>query len=285
MKNTLGETKGIMFPDLLRCIIRIFFGYELDNNRRLQFSRAPGELLVYATKSDRIKSELEKENIKLEPCGTRTTINTNIMIVPQIKIIDYNFILPIPDDIISVLSNMVPNSTFHRIDLRLGYLGRTSTEQGLFVTDGLAHENNSIIYLDMPAHSIVPFEVTGYRIVHELLHCLGLEEEIVKQLDWPFFVINHDIIMPFVRVIREQLINEKQRFDNACINVENDNYNLMAELWKVERSLSAKGISLPDKSLVYTQSFCPTLEISTNTMDTMDAILNPNYVGYLIPFA
>jgi len=274
-----------MFPDLLRCIIRIFFGYELDDNMRLQFSRAPGELLYYAAISNRIKSVLGKDNIRMEPGGTRTTINANIEIVPQIKIIDYSFTLPVPDEIISVLSNMVPNSTPHHIDLRFGYLGRTKTEQGLFVTDGLAHEDNTIVYLDMPTHCIVPPEATGYRIVHELLHCLGLEEEQVKQLDWSFFAFNHTIIMPFVNTIKGNIIDEKLKFDNICLNIENNNSDLMDQLWQIERSLSAKGISLSDKNLVYTSSFLPTLDNSNNTTDIVQTIMNPNYIGYTIPFA
>lgn len=266
-------------PDLVRVLNRIFFAIRFDiASRRLDIRNAPDELSRFLSIEQQTATALEKANIFRGVSGVQSTYGTKVEIRSQVYFIEDEYVINIPEAILSGIAKSIGTISQNNVSLQLGYLGRTfSGLESRLLTDGLATEDNKQIFLDLTAHTIFPPETTGWRITHELLHTLGISEEQENGLDWKVYLQNKELIDSFAHQVRSDTCSVKQTLDSKFQQISAQQHNSMCEFWSIANSLAQKGLTLPENSLYFTDVFVPVFP--QNGVPPVDV------AGFCIPFA
>ena len=175
---------------ICRAIMRLYTCCDFNlSNHRLSFSQ-PNEILQeYFSKEHAIKNAFDKVGIILYPSGVCSDFNGKIKTVPEVTFIYQPIQFEIPNNLLFSLQSVVEQLgikpvPFHNQKLLFAYSGRyyDRETQAKLITDGLQVSERDWIILDMFTYLHASRDCFHHRLIHELLHVLGVEEKNMSSL-------------------------------------------------------------------------------------------------------
>lgn len=203
-----------------RAIMRIYSFFKMDSFGRLTPRNAENISSEYFQLEPQLKDAFHKVGIQMYPCGVNSSFNGKIKIVPEVFFIDLNTSFAIPRDILCCLErfsqkNTPKNHYEEEYQLFLSYSGRWfDSENGdKFITDGL--QSSTKIIIDLFTYAIASEDCLHHRLIHELLHVFGVEEEKMPQLILSACKISYEIAQPFVKKVIRRIKAIQDEFVNS----------------------------------------------------------------------
>lgn len=247
---------------LYRTILRLYTNYELDENRRTTILRNNDILTDYMSIEASIDNEFLKYGIKRYQTGVESTFGEEISIKLEVIFIFTRRFFIVPNEIMVTLKNYLimhgrTPPEFNPQKIFLGIAGRVfdPLTNVRFIGEGLQTEDGIII--DFLAFLELPHDWLHMRVIHELLHVLGIEEHEMPTYIRDAYSVTYDISRPFVKKIHEQAPYVYQKF----LEIENafflNNRTLANQLVDLGHRLHSSGFPAPLNEILYADSYGP----------------------------
>lgn len=190
------------------------------STHRLSLGQPNDVLKEYFLHERIIKKAFEKVDITMYPSGVCSEFGGSIKTVPEIAFIYHPISFEIPNEIISVLQSFavhlgVKSRPFCNQKLFFGYSGRYYDRgtQAKLITDGLQVSGNNWIITDLFTYMHASRDCFHHRLIHELLHVLGVEEKDMSSMIYLSCLATYDISAKF----EEEVLSDVSRiYDGFC---------------------------------------------------------------------
>lgn len=245
---------------LCRAIMRLYSYCELDQQSlKIICNELKDILSEYFRIEPALKSAFDQEGIILYPVAVNSLFENIIKNVLEVFFIYAPVSYNVPEELIRVLYNFLSSyreniSTYNQLNLLWGYSGRyfDKVNNSRLITDGLQCSNGSII-IDIFTYKIASHDCLHHRIVHELLHALGVEESEMELFILPACSVSYDIAKPFLNLLISQVNTIISDFFEKEASVANKNPALSERLITLGNLLYDRGFPVKlDRSLFAT---------------------------------
>lgn len=248
---------------LCRAIMRLYSYCELDlQSLRLLYNEPKDVLSEYFQIEPALKLAFSQEGIILYPTGVNSLFDDIIKIVPEVFFIYTPISYNIPDELIRVLCNFLRSHkenipAYNQQKLLWAYSGRyfDKANNKRFITDGLQCSNHIII--DILTYKIASHDCLHHRIVHELLHVLGVEEGEMEQFILPACSVSYDLTRPFLSLLISQVNTVINEFVEVEASIANKNRVLSERLITLGNLLYERGFPAKMDSSLFATTYMP----------------------------
>ena len=255
-----------MYKELSACraIMRVYSFCDFDQeSHRIKVCGAHEVVASYFEIEPEIKNALSSVGIEMYPTGVHSCFGNETKIALEVFFIHSACSLQIPTEILQCLSSFLENSGRAPLPvipqtLNWAYSGRAMDRSHTqrFVTDGLQMSDNRIL-IDFLTYSVASHDSLHHRIIHELLHTLGVEEEEMRCYIIPACIATYEVAKPFIG----QLLNQRQEINQAFAKSMQDfrcNFpELEKHLIQIGDNLCMYGFPEKIDSPMYTTTFLP----------------------------
>lgn len=255
-----------MYKELSVCraIMRLYSFCEFDEkSRKIKICGAHEIVESYFEIDSKVKKALHSVGIEMYPTGVHSCFNNEIKIALEVFFIHSACSLQIPADILLFLSSFLKKLGREPLPimsqtLNWAYSGRiidrSYTQR--FITDGLQTSDNRIV-IDFLTYSVASHDSLHHRIIHELLHTLGIEEEEMKYYTIPACVASYEIAKPFIETLLAQIQDINQAFSKSMQSFKCNFPELEKQLLQIGNDLCLYGFPEKIDSPIYTTTFLP----------------------------
>lgn len=249
---------------ICRAIMRLYSFCDFDEeSHRIKVCGAHETVASYFEIESEIKNALDSVGIEMYPTGVYSCFDSENKIALEVFFIHSACSIEVPAEILLCLSSLLKNlgrelSPVMPQTLSWAYSGRVMDRSYTqrFVTDGLQMSDNRIL-IDFLTYSIASHDSLHHRIIHELLHTLGIEEEEMRYYTIPACIATYEVAKPFI----EQLLNQTQEINQAFAKSMQDfrrNFpELEKQLIQIGDNLCIYGFPERIDSPMYTTTFLP----------------------------
>ncbi len=247
---------------ICRAIMRIYSFFEINSLGMLISKDAEHILSDYIQLEPRLKDVFLQMGIQMYPTGVKSCFNNIIKIVPEVFFIYLNSPFQIPSDIICCLGNFLHTNDIidyieKKYHLYFSYSGRWLDRKSgaKFITDGLQVSTNIII--DFFTFSVASEDSLHHRLIHELLHVLGVEEEEMPQLILSACNISYEIAQPFIEYVMRQIQAVQDEFVYKIKTLIENEPELTQQIFQLADELVLYGLPEKVNTPLYTTTYMP----------------------------
>lgn len=150
--------------------------------------------------------------------------------------------------------------TYSNYEIYFGYTGRTYTRfnEGKYVTDGLQCDDSKEIILDFSLYEQAHHDTLHYRLIHEMLHVLGISEEDMSNIIGAACVYSYDTAKEFVDELLLECANVYESFKQRVKSIQEKEPELVQKIADLSDWLyQEKGFFLPADELEYIAVWYP----------------------------
>ena len=232
---------------LCRQIMRIYTCFGFDNEtRRLIYGMCPDLLMRYQNTEKIWEASFLSNGIEMYKCGTLSDFAGEIKIVPQVLFIYKDDRYCVPDYLIRRLSEFLNTngrklqSCSLEISLYWGYTGRSYLREKneKLITDGLQRNDFNDIVLDFEMFLNASYDMFHYRIVHELLHVLGVTEEDMEQYIYYACIVTYGLEKDWWADVQRKINDSYAKFKERVGIVQKENEETLLEIKHISRQLT-----------------------------------------------
>ena len=249
---------------IFRAIMRLYSFCDFDlQTRRIRVVDAHDILASYFKMEPAVKRALSEVGIEMYPTGVYSSFNGENKIVLEVFFIYSRYSIQIPEEILTHLSDTLValgrNTTQPTPQtLQWAYSGRWMDKscKHRFITDGLQMSDNRIL-IDFLTYSVASHDCLHHRLIHELLHTLGIEEDEMSCFILPACSATYDLCKPLIQVMLEQVQNIREAFKNSMIQLETYEPSLAKQLLKMGNELCLYGFPETMNTPIYTTTYMP----------------------------
>lgn len=255
-----------MYKELSVCraIMRLYSFCEFDEkSRRIKICGAEEIVRFYFEIESEVKSALRDVGIEMYPTGVHSLFGNEVKIALEVFFIYSKCSLQIPNDILLCLSSFLKMSGREPLPvmpqtLNWAYSGRVtdSTYTQKFVTDGLQMPDNRIL-IDFLTHSVASHDSLHHRIIHELLHTLGIEEEEMGNYILPACLVTYETAKPFIQSLMLQIEDVNKAFKKSMQDFRCKFPELEKQLLQMGDNLYLYGFPEKIDSPMYATTYSP----------------------------
>lgn len=249
---------------ICRAIMRLYSFCDFDEeSRRIKVCGAHEIVESYFEIESEVKNALVSVGIEMYPTGVYSCFDNETKIVLEVFFIHSACSSQVPTEILLFLSSRLKKlgrepSPIMPQTLSWAYSGRVVDRSYThkFITDGLQMSDNRIL-IDFLTYSVASHGSLHHRIIHELLHTLGVTEEEMRYYICSACIDTYEMAKPFI----EHLLKQTQEINQAFVKSMKD---FCCNFPELEKQLIQMGDSLcmygfPEKmdSPMYATSFLP----------------------------
>lgn len=231
----------------------------------------------------KIESEVKKAlacvGIEMYPTGVYSCFDNDNKIALEVFFIHSAYSLQIPPEILLCLSSLLVKlerspSPITPQTLCWAYSGRVVDKyySQKFITDGLQMSDNRIL-IDFLTYSVASYDSLHHRIIHELLHTLGITEEEMNRYTIPACIATYEVAKPFIETLLKQRQDINNAFRKSMLEFSYNFPELEKQLLQMGDSLCSYGFPEKIDSPMYTTTFLPSKFFP-----------NPDVAGYEVLF-
>lgn len=255
-----------MYKELSVCraIMRLYSFCDFDENtHRIKISGAHKILSSYFKLEPVLKTALDSVGIEMYPSGVYSCFNGETRIVLEVAFIHAGCSITVPDELMQCLASLLSSLgrdplPIKKQTLQWAYSGRFADRSFTqkFITDGLQMSNNRIL-IDFLTYAVANHDSLHHRVIHELLHTLGVTEEEMSIYTIPACTATYEIAKPFVEMLSKQVQTIEEIFVKSMQDFRNNYPNLEKQLLQMGDELSRYGFPGKIDTPIYTTSFLP----------------------------
>ena len=242
--------KDILWLMLLHRLLHICFQESELEKRIANTSDFSSRVIDLA---NQILPLLHENGIAFNQTNTRSTFE-NIEIHPQ-----NHFYLTSPVHILFPhdLLLIFPNADQYTI--HWGALGRTFLpDRGKFVLEGLeCGDNEKMILLDFPSLTVLGKEALCFRLVHELLHTTGLDEEGTEPIQEILTCCVLSQFQPFITDLFSTAKESEKIFCSTVKRVGEMIPDQLNEIFHLSSLATSLGFPAPPDEIMFTTTYHP----------------------------
>jgi len=249
-------------PVIFQEICKIYFCFGFDESTRfLKVDRSPILLSFYQHELEPwLKSLFALQDLDLYRGATHSQFGDEIATIPQISLINRNHHIDIPNELLDKLSVFLklPKCIQKLFEIRLywGLLGRSYfSDSKMLITDGLQFENE--VFLDTTTHHAITSLATAIRIIHELLHTLGVTEQDMPKYILPAYYFVKTEADLLADQVRYSCVDTHNEIVNASNILEQEYPYIITNLKNITDSLEKDGLLAPREKLSQTTIYHP----------------------------
>ena len=252
---------------LCRQIMRIYTCYGFDmNTHRLIKNICPNILETYSMNEYKLKQIFNDEFIEMYPCGVNSNFDGVDKVEVEVFFIYKKYKYVIPNNLIMSLKDFliknklsISQSNFD-VSLYFGYTGRYFKRQNdsILVTDGLQRALQKDIILDFEMFQNANYTTFHHRLVHELLHVLGISEEQMPSIIVPACIYTEEISKVFIKELQSNCSSIYDEFKRSVCKIQKNNIEityLMNDL--CEQLFQQNGFFESPENIVKCTSYIP----------------------------
>lgn len=253
--------------DLFICrqIMRMYTCCGADQNRRLTFELCPEVLQEYFAIDPILRTLFSEVNIEMHPTLVYSCYNginkyelQNLFIFREKKYL-------IPEEVFVCLfdfleRNGIAAKPHNSYEICFGYTGRTfsRTTSDKFVTDGLQSDNPPEIVIDFALYEKAHHNTLHHRLIHEMLHVLGITEEDMPSVICSACVYSHDKAREFVDELLRNCTDMYELFKQRVRTIQEANPELTQKMGELSNLLyQNKAFCQPADIIEYTSTWHP----------------------------
>lgn len=249
---------------ICRAVMRLYSFCDFDlQSRRIRISDAHDILTAYFEIEPALKHALSKVGIEMYPTGVYSSFDGENKIVLEVFFIHTAHSLQIPEEILSRLTatlvalGRTPTQPTPQI-LQWAYSGRwmDKSRKHKFITDGLQMSDNRIL-IDFLTYSVASHDCLHHRLIHELLHTLGIEEDEMNFYILPASAATYDLAKPLIQAMLEQVQNIRDAFKRSMIQLEANEPDMVKHLFNMGDELCLYGFPEAMDTPIYTTTYMP----------------------------
>lgn len=249
---------------ICRAVMRLYSFCDFDvQTSRIKVTSAHDLLSSYFAIEPTLKSAFKKVGIELYPTAVYSCFDSEIKIVLEVFFIHTAYSLQIPDQIISCLAAMLislgrtPSSPTAQT-LQWAYTGRWTDKEfkHKYITDGLQMSDNRIL-VDFLTFSEASHDCLHHRLIHELLHTLGVEEEEMPTYILPACAATYELARPFVQGMMDQIRTVKDTFIESTRKLAINEPDLTNHILWLGNELCRYGFPEMMDNPIYTTTYMP----------------------------
>lgn len=257
---------------MCRQIMRIYtcFDYDIAFSR-LKANICPDITKEYYPKEKDIVRTFSSAGIEMAPTATESCFGNKIIIVPQVFFVYKLKQYIIPRQIINKLKEFLArngvqsNQLIGETILYFGYTGRMWDREtnSKYVTDGLQRNSTNDIIIDFALYEVAPYDTYLYRLIHELLHTLGIEEEQMNSLISAACIYMTATVKEFIIQLQKDCPLVFNNFKSTLSNIQSDNNQMVEFLRNLGTKLYTQNgyyqspYSIDECKVFYPTSFSP----------------------------
>ena len=255
-----------MYKELTVCraIMRLYSFCEFDlETSKIKVTQANNILTPYFEIEPTLKYAFKKVGIEMYPTGVLSGFDGETKIVLEVFFIHTAHSMHIPDEVLSCLTTVLtalgrkpPLCTSQT--LQWAYTGRwiDKSKGHKFVTDGLQMSDNRIL-LDFVTYSTASHDCLHHRLIHELLHTLGVEEEEMNDYIFPACAATYEMMKPFIQLAQSQVKKIGALFSTSLQDLGKNEPILTKRLIEMGDKLCVHGFPEKMDTPIYTTTYMP----------------------------
>lgn len=253
--------------DLFICrqVMRMYTCCGVDSNRHLTIKMCPDILQEYFTIDPILRSLFSNANIEMYPSLVYSCYNGIFKYELQNLFIYRERKYPIPETIFECLTDFLskngiavkPHSNY---EIYFGYTGRTYSRAdcGKFVTDGLQRDNPHEIIIDFSLYEKAHHNTLHHRLIHEILHVLGISEEDMPNVIYPACIYSYDKANAFIEELLQDCAISYESFKQQVRSIQQGNPELTQKITDLSNLLyQEKGFFQPADKIELTSAWHP----------------------------
>lgn len=257
--------KSQMYNELALCraVMRLYSFCDIEyQTHKLTYSEARDVLTEYFQIEPSLKAAFHQAGIHMYPTRVNSCFGNTIKTVPEVFFIYERNYYTIPVKIITCLQEFLSlngrnNSPSINQQLFWAYSGRYYDKKSgaRYITDGLQGADQ--ISIDFLTYSVATHDCLHHRLVHELLHVLGVEEEDMSRLILPACKISYELSKDFVDSLLDQISVIKNEFITAVLRVSESKQDLTSRILLLADILCQYGFPTQMETPLYTTTYMP----------------------------
>lgn len=249
---------------ICRAIMRLYSFCDVDlQTMKKRITDAYDILAVYFKMEPAVMRALSEVGIEMYPTGVYSSFDGKNKIVLEVFFIHATHSLQIPEEILSRLAATLvalgrkPAPPTPQT-LQWAYTGRWMDKscKHRFITDGLQMSDNRIL-VDFLTYSLASHDCLHHRLIHELLHTLGIEEDEMNFYILPACAATYDLAKPLIQAMLEQVQNVRDAFKRSLIQLEANEPDMVNHLFNMGDELRLYGFPEAMDTPIYTTTYMP----------------------------
>ena len=249
---------------ICRAVMRLYSFCDIDSQAmRIRITDAHDTLASYFEMEPVVKRALSEVGVEMYPTGVYSSFDGENKIVLEVFFIHTAHSLQVPEEILSRLATTLvalgrkPTQPTPQV-LQWAYSGRwmDKSRKHKFITDGLQMSDNRIL-IDFVTYSVASHDCLHHRLIHELLHTLGVEEDEMNYFILPTCVATYDLAKPLIHAMLEQVQNIREAFKRSMIQLEVNEPDLVKHLFHIGDELCLYGFPEAMDTPIYTTIYMP----------------------------
>lgn len=249
---------------LCRAVMRLYSFCDFDSQtRRIRITDAHDIVASYFEIESAVKRALSEVGIEMYPTGVYSSFDGENKIVLEVFFIHSAYSIQIPDEILTRLAATLDilgrKSTQPAPQtLQWAYSGRwmDKSRKHKFITDGLQMSDNRIL-VDFLTYSVASHDCLHHRLIHELLHTLGVEEDEMNYYILPACAATYDLAKPVIQAMLEQIQNIRESFKRSMIQLEANEPGLTKQLFSMGNEICLYGFPETMDTPIYATTYMP----------------------------
>lgn len=265
---------------ICRSVMRIYSFCAVDEKtHRIKITGAHEIVKSYFEIESELKSNLANYEIEMYPTGVYSCFGNEIKIALEMFFIYTACSFPVPDEIISCLAKFLLSLGRNPLPqtsqvLQWAYTGRylNRSNANMYITDGLQMSDNRIV-IDILTYVTASHDCLHHRLIHELLHTIGVEEDEMDQLILPACAITYEVAKPFIESLHNQVKEILEDFIGKIREFQSKNPETKMRLLQMGNDLCKYGFPTKIDDPIYTTTYMPNRLLPT-----------PSITGYSVLF-
>lgn len=255
-----------MYKELSVCrsIMRLYSYCSIDeDSHRIKVCGANEVVASYFAIESEVKKAFADVGIEMYPTGVNSCFNNDIKIALEVFFIHREYSIRIPNEILLCLSSLLTEMGREPLPIKpqklhWSYSGRVMDKdyKQKYITDGLQMSDNRIL-IDFLTYSVASHDSLHYRIIHELLHTLGVTEEEMNYYTMPACIATYEVAKPFIKMLLMQKQDVNKAFKKSMQDFRDSFPELEKNLLQIGDRLCSYGFPERMDSPMYATTFLP----------------------------
>jgi hypothetical protein len=205
-----------------------------------------------------IEKAFKDNNLRMDIVSTTSNYDGNITTKNGIEIILEDYKFQIPNNIYETIK-FSANSKTEKVPpiLKFGYLMRSIDGNRASITAGSYNYSNCEVAFDIFTYELLDPRALALKLVHELLHHFGYDEQTVLNMQMNIFLKNQDLLVEYAQIIYNSLSSVKSVFLGRVEVSANTCINEFTQLLKIAEIYYQNGFPIPPTEIATTKLIHP----------------------------
>ena len=250
--------------EIYRAIMRIysFCNFDLQTCQLTHGEPTDALHMYFSQIQPLLKKKFSDEGLVLYPTGVNSCFNDKVRTELEVFFLYEKEYYNIPEEILICLQKYLNSKKlsvphYENSQLYWAYSGRflDKGSNARFVTDGLQYSNK--IAIDFITYTVAPHDALHHRIIHELLHILGVEENQMNELILEACRNSYELTKPFIQSVIQQAVPIGEQFMKIAENISYQNPTLVKKLLSISDDLYNVGFPVKMDTPLFATMYMP----------------------------